>query len=227
MLLASPLPDLVPAARRVPRRAARALVFHRADVVRAGIVALLSDGTDCEVVGEGRIHEALRSATDLTPSIALFEYGPADGPDICRLLGGLWPRPRLVALVERPDLVPPHAAIAAGADAAVVADAVRGETLLSIVGRVRRGEHGLVAGFQRTVVGDGAERVSSDPAARLTRREREILHLIGEGLSNREIADALVVSIKTVEAHRANIARKLGQRNRAGLMRLALASSVA
>jgi DNA-binding CsgD family transcriptional regulator len=56
----------------------------------------------------------------------------------------------------------------------------------------------------------------------LTPREREMLFLIGEGLSNREIAESLVLSVKTVETHRANLSRKLNVRSRAGLMRLAM-----
>jgi two-component system response regulator NreC len=54
-----------------------------------------------------------------------------------------------------------------------------------------------------------------------------MLYLIGQGLSNREIAESLVLSIKTVEAHRANLSRKLNVRSRAGLMRLALTGSLA
>jgi DNA-binding CsgD family transcriptional regulator len=61
--------------------------------------------------------------------------------------------------------------------------------------------------------------------AGLTRREREMLFLIGEGLSNKEIAESLVLSVKTVEAHRANLSRKLNVRSRSGLMRLALGGS--
>jgi DNA-binding CsgD family transcriptional regulator len=60
------------------------------------------------------------------------------------------------------------------------------------------------------------------PTALLTPREREMLFLIGEGLSNREIADSLLISVKTVETHRANLSRKLKVRSRAGLMRLGM-----
>jgi DNA-binding NarL/FixJ family response regulator len=69
--------------------------------------------------------------------------------------------------------------------------------------------------------------VDEGPVSLLTPREREMLYLIGQGLSNREIAETLVLSVKTVEAHRANLSRKLNVRSRAGLMRLALTGSLA
>lgn len=214
---------VAPRLQQRPRPAPHALIVHHADVVRAGVSTLLTSGTDCEVTNAASIFEALRVAQARHPQIVLFDYAPREGAEACRLLAGLWPRPRLVALVGSPTEASPAEAIEAGADAVVALDSVSRETFVALVGRVLEGVRPLVAGFGQ--VPREAERFDDDPTAVLTPRERELLYLIGEGLSNREIAEALVLSVKTVETHRANLARKLGIRSRAGLMRLAISSS--
>jgi len=214
---------VAPRLQQRPRPAPHALIVHRADVVRAGVSTVLASGTDCEVTNAASIFEALRVAQARHPQIVLFDYSAREGAEACRLLAGLWPRPRLVALVGSPNEVDPGQAIEAGADAVVAVDSVSRETLVALVGKVLDGVRPLVAGFAGAP--RAAEQVDDDPTAVLTPREREMLYLIGEGLSNREIAEALVLSVKTVETHRANLARKLGIRSRAGLMRLAISSS--
>jgi DNA-binding NarL/FixJ family response regulator len=106
-------------------------------------------------------------------------------------------------------------------------DNVNRETFLMLIRRVMDGMGPIVAGF--LTVGEPLDAVTVDegPVSLLTPREREMLYLIGQGLSNREIAETLVLSVKTVEAHRANLSRKLNVRSRAGLMRLALTGSLA
>lgn len=218
-----------PGVSRAPRQPLRILVFHRKDLVRAGVLALLADGTDCVATGEGLIHEAIRAASARPPALVLFEHRSSDGPEVCRLLSSVWPRPALVAMTELVDTLAPHEVLEAGADGVVAVDAVSGDVFLSVVLRTLAGERGLAAGYPTSI--RGADRTTAvtvgGPEPHLTRRERQILQLIGEGLSNREIAEVLVLSVKTVEAHRANLGRKLGLRNRAGLMRLALARAVA
>jgi DNA-binding NarL/FixJ family response regulator len=178
-----------------------------------------------EVASVSMVHEALRAAAADAIDLILFEYDPCGGTETCRLLAGARHRPRLIALAGRADQIDPGDPLAAGADAAVALDSMGRAGLLAVIARVLDGQSGFVGGFPNSRPeawnGPGDE----GPAALLTRRERELLYLIGEGLSNREIADILVVSIKTVEAHRANLARKVGLSSRAGLMRLALAGS--
>lgn len=212
-------PRLQPRSRPAPH----ALIVHHADVVRAGVSTVLTSGTDCEVTNASSIFEALRVAQVRHPQVVLFDYTAKEGAEASRLLAGLWPRPRLVALVGSPAEVNPAEAIRAGADAVVAIDGVSRETFLAVVDRVLDGMRPLVAGFAQAPM--EVDRVDDDPTAVLTPREREMLYLIGEGLSNREIAEALVLSVKTVETHRANLARKLGIRSRAGLMRLAIAAN--
>ena len=101
------------------------------------------------------------------------------------------------------------------------------DTFLVVVRRVMDGFGPIVAGFPSVNEHLDAALVDEGPVSLLTPREREMLYLIGQGLSNREIAESLVLSVKTVEAHRANLSRKLNVRSRAGLMRLALTGSLA
>jgi DNA-binding NarL/FixJ family response regulator len=214
-----------------PPRAARAvahvLVVHQAEIVRLGVSTMLTSGSACEVATAASVYEAFRLASDVHPQLVLFDFTPTEGPEVCRLLAALWPRPRLIALASRGREVSPNDCLAGGADAAMLMDNVNRDTFLVVVRRVMDGMGPVVAGFPTVNENLGATLVDEGPVSLLTRREREMLYLIGQGLSNREIAESLVLSVKTVEAHRANLSRKLNVRSRAGLMRLALTGSLA
>jgi two-component system, NarL family, response regulator NreC len=213
-------PTAVPAPGPRARASVRALVVHRSDVARAGIAALLDEGSVADACATvPSVYEAFRLATAAPPSIVLFEYAPRTGADAARLLGGIWPRPSLVALVPDERTVRPRDCFAAGADAVIAIDQVSRDVFLGGVRSVLGGVTPLLIGFSGHGSAAADEPTSTDL---LTRREREMLYLIGEGLTNREIAEALVLSIKTIETHRANLSRKLNIRSRAGLMRLAV-----
>jgi DNA-binding NarL/FixJ family response regulator len=207
---------------RTARKPAYAIVVHRAEVVRAGISSLLTSGGVGEVSGVESVFEALRIAGSHAPQVVLFDYTPSTGPEICRLLGSLWPRPALVAIVSSNQSTTGRDCLDAGADAAIAIDAVTREGFLECLQHVLVGGGPVVAGFRAEAHQGHVTTVGEAPTAGLTRREREMLYLIGQGLSNREIADALVLSVKTVETHRSNLSRKLKIRSRAGLMRLAM-----
>lgn len=231
MALAAPLPGRMRSvpfqafAARARNPSAKALVVHHADVVRAGVAALLSGNAMCDVSSSATVFEAFRIAAHDHPQLVLFDYTPGDGAQATRLLAGVWPHPRLVALVGHGLGIDPSDCIRAGADAVVAIDNVTRETLLNVVQRTIDGQTPVIAGFSAGTTTPTSTAVDDDPTAILTRREREMLFLIGEGLSNREIAESLVLSVKTIEAHRANLSRKLNVRSRAGLMRLAMANS--
>ncbi len=212
---------------RPVRAVTHALIIHQAEIVRVGISTMLVSGSACEVATAASVYEAFRVASNVHPTLVLFDFTPSEGPEVARLLTGLWPRPRLIALVSRGGQVAPNDCLGVGADAAVLIDHVSRDTFLAVVRRVMDGLGPIVAGFP--TVGERLEAtpVDESPLALLTPREREMLYLIGQGLSNREIASALVLSVKTVEAHRANLSRKLNVRSRAGLMRLALTGTLA
>jgi DNA-binding NarL/FixJ family response regulator len=212
---------------RPSRAATHALIIHKAEIVRLGVSTMLASGSACEVASAGSVYEAFRLASDVHPQLVLFDFTPTEGPEVGRLLAALWPRPRLIALVTRGREVAPSDCISVGADAAMLLDNVNRETFLVVVRRVMDGLGPVVAGFPSVGESLDAAQVDEGPVSLLTPREREMLYLIGQGLSNREIAETLVLSVKTVEAHRANLSRKLNVRSRAGLMRLALTGSLA
>jgi DNA-binding NarL/FixJ family response regulator len=204
-----------------------ALIVHQAEIVRLGVSTMLASGSACEVASAASVYEAFRLASDVHPQLVLFDFTPTEGPEVCRLLAALWPKPRLIALVTRGREVAPGDCLGVGADAALLIDNVNRDTFLMLVRRVMDGLGPIVAGFPTAGEHLEAAFVDEGPVSLLTPREREMLYLIGQGLSNREIAESLVLSVKTVEAHRANLSRKLNVRSRAGLMRLALTGSLA
>jgi DNA-binding NarL/FixJ family response regulator len=204
-----------------------ALIIHQAEIVRLGVSTMLASGSACEVASAASVYEAFRLASDVHPQLVLFDFTPSEGPEVCRLLSALWPKPRLIALVTRGREAAPGDCLRLGADAAMLMDNVNRDTFLMVVRRVMDGLGPIVAGFPTAGEHLEASRVDEGPVSLLTPREREMLFLIGQGLSNREIAESLVLSVKTVEAHRANLSRKLNVRSRAGLMRLALTGSLA
>ncbi len=212
---------------RPTRAVTHALIIHQAEIVRLGVSTMLASGSACEVASAASVYEAFRLASDVHPQLVLFDFTPAEGPEVCRLLAALWPKPRLIALVTRGREVAPGDCLGGGADAAMLIDNVNRDTFLMLVRRVMDGLGPIVAGFPTAGEHLGAALVDEGPVSLLTPREREMLYLIGQGLSNREIAESLVLSVKTVEAHRANLSRKLNVRSRAGLMRLALTGSLA
>ena len=118
-------------------------------------------------------------------------------------------------------------AIKAGATGYLVKSASR-EELLEAVRRTAAGDAVFTPGLAGLVLGE-FRRMMSDPRAdaptgpRLTERETEILRLVALGHTNAEIAEMLFLSVRTIDSHRANIQRKLECRNRAGLVRAALA----
>jgi DNA-binding NarL/FixJ family response regulator len=208
-----------PIRRRMP---VRALVVHQAEVVRAGVSTLLTSAGLCETTHVASAFEAFRVAGATRPDLILFDFRQGEGPEATRLLASLWPRPRLVALVAGGTQIGPESCLRAGADAAVAIENVSGGQFLAAVEHAIDGRGPAVAGFPRTGPHPVETELDESPTAMLTPREREMLFLIGEGLSNREIAESLVLSVKTVETHRANLSRKLNVRSRAGLMRLAM-----
>jgi len=217
----------VAAPPRQARPLTQALIVHRADIVRAGVSTLLASSAPFDVAEAASVFEGLRLSSAFHPQVILFDFAPGEGAEACRLLAGLWPRPRLIALVSRSQGASPRECLDAGADAAIAIETVSREGFLIAIQRALDGTGPVVAGFPSTAELPAAMAVDDGPLSVLTPREREILYLIGEGLGNREIAEALVLSIKTVEAHRANLSRKLNVRPRAGLMRLAMSAGLA
>jgi DNA-binding NarL/FixJ family response regulator len=195
-------------------------------LVRAGIRSLLEKIPGAEVVGEtenGR--EALELIGTLRPDVALLDIGIPDlnGLEVAERTAGVSPRTRVVILSMHADAVYVRQALRAGVSGYLLKGAAVAELPLALES-VMRGEtyltpkvsHHVVQGFLR----------ESDPQAglldELTGRQREILQLIAEGHSMKEVAHRLNLSVKTVETHRTRMMDRLGIHDVAGLVRLAV-----
>ena len=218
--IAGPVLATDPLRRRMP---VRALVVHQAEVVRAGVSTLLTTAgpvrDDARRLGlrglPGRRGDPPRPHPVRLPPRARARRPRACSPACGRARASSRSSP--AAPRSRP-----RACLRAGADAAIAIENVSGGQFLAAVEHAIDGRGPAVAGFPRTGPHPIEADIDESPTAMLTPREREMLFLIGEGLSNREIAESLVLSVKTVETHRANLSRKLNVRSRAGLMRLAM-----
>lgn len=204
----------------------RVLLADDHTLVRAGIRGLLEGLQGVAVVGEaGDGTEAMRRAAELRPDIVLLDVGMPG-------LNGLEAAARIMAIdgAIRVVILSMHAseeyvlrALRAGcAGYLVKASAV---TELEIAVRsVARGETYLSPVVSRRVVEDYVNRSggATDPLDALTPRQREILQLVAEGHTSKDIAQRLGLSFKTVETHRSQIMERLGLHDVAGLVRFAL-----
>lgn len=207
---------------RPQRQLAHAIIVHPIAVIRAGLGAVLSTGQVGHVSASTSTFEALRMAVAHSPQIVLFDFTTGNGPEASRLFAGLWPRPALVALVGPGSATSAHECLATGVDAAIALEGATRESILDCLQHVLDGKGPVTSGFRPDRAGAGTVVLDDQPTSGLTPREREMLYLIGEGLSNREIAEVLGLSVKTIEAHRGNLSRKLNIRSRSGLMRVAM-----
>jgi len=191
-------------------------------LVRAGLRGLLESIVGVEVVGEASSgREALELTRRLGPDLAVLDIGmkDMDGLEAAAAISRDCPSVRciIISMHATPDIV--AQALRAGASAYLVKDAAISELELAVRATLR-GEVYLTPSVSRQVVSgmlDGGRnaRESEDP---LTRRQHEILRLIAAGKNTKEIARILDISVKTVEAHRAQIMERLGVRNVANLM---------
>ncbi len=193
-------------------------------LVRAGMKALLESAEGFEVVGEasnGR--EAVRVAKALKPDVALFDIAMPElnGIDAARRLGVECPEVRVLILSMHTDPGYVRAAMQAGTAGYVLKDAGVEELELAIRAALR-GERYLDPRVSKQVIEGYVRGLEAPEGPALTPRQREILQLIAEGRSTREIAQRLHVSVKTVETHRAQLMDRLGIRDVAGLTRYAI-----
>jgi DNA-binding NarL/FixJ family response regulator len=176
------------------------------EIVRRGLIALLADESDMRVVGQvGTVGEALDLVPQRMPDVAVLDIRlpDGDGVQLCRDLRTRCPQVRCMMLTAFADRVTLRAAIAAGA-AGVVPKHALGAELTSAIRIVGTG--GTLA--------DAQPEQPTDPLRALTPRERMVLRLIGEGLTNRQIAHRLNLAEKTVKNYVSGVLGKLNVRRR-------------
>jgi DNA-binding NarL/FixJ family response regulator len=191
-------------------------------VVRQGLKALLErEGFD--VVGEasdGR--EASRLAHDLSPDVAILDIAMPllNGIEAGRAISRGCPSVRMIALTVHTENHYVMAALEAGFSGYVLKSQAAAQ-LVRAIKEVSRGSVYLSPGVSRTVV-DASLNKARLPADPLTAREREVLQLVAEGKTTKQIAKLLGVAAKTAESHRTRIMAKLKIHETAGLVRYAI-----
>jgi len=192
-------------------------------VVRQGFKMILAAQPDMEIVGEaGNGREAVELAGQLQPDVVVMDVAMPElnGIEATRRLADVSPRSRVLALSMHKDSVYVREILRAGARGYLLKDAISSD-LLAAVRAVSRGEGYLSPGVSDAVLNDYRRHVT-DPIDLLTSREREVLQMIAEGKTNKEIATVLSLSVYTVDAHRGRIMEKLNLHSGNELVRFAV-----
>ena len=210
----------------------RLLVVDDHAVVRSGLKMLLSGHEEMEIVGEaGSAAEAMLEAERTNPDVILMDIGLPDktGIEATRDIKKKFPDVKIVALTIHEDEEYFFQMLDAGASGYVPKRAAPDE-LITAIRAAAAGEVYLYPSMAKLLVRDylNAERPAEEKLNLdgLTDREREVLTHLAEGVGNEEIAEALVISPKTVERHRENIMRKLNLHSRSELVRYAIRKGI-
>ena len=192
-------------------------------VVRQGFRMILAAHPDMEIVGEaGNGREAVELAERLKPEVVVMDVSMPElnGIEATRRLAASTPHTRVLALSMHKDSVYVREILRAGARGYLLKDSVA-DDLVSAVRAVASGEGYLSPQVSNAVLDDYRRHVTN-PIDLLTSREREVLQMLAEGKTNKEIAGVLNLSPYTVEAHRGRVMEKLNVHTIADLVRFAV-----
>ncbi|HEX8918026.1 MAG TPA: response regulator transcription factor [Chloroflexota bacterium] len=205
----------------------RVLVADDHWIVREGLRNVLASEPDIEVIGEAEDgHQALEMTEKVRPDVVVMDIAMPNlnGLEATRQIRRRSPSVNVVILTMHEDKLYFLQIVKAGAMGCVLKRSM-GRELVEAIRAAARGESHFPSAMVTTVVQD-YRRLLDSPVSEdmnpLTEREREILQLVAEGQTNREIADLLTVSIKTVQTHRANLMEKLGAHDRTDLVKFAI-----
>ena len=205
----------------------RVLIADDHAIVREGLRSLLDVQADIEVAGEARDgQEVVEMAEALKPDIILMDVTMPvmNGLDATRLIKQRDPEVKILILTMHEGDEYFFKLLDAGASGYLIKGCSSGE-LISALRAVQQGDVFLYPTMTKKLLSDylhrgkGGDRDNTDG---LTNREKEVLKYVADGNTNQEIADALVLSVATVQTHRANIMQKLGLHNSAELVKYAL-----
>jgi DNA-binding NarL/FixJ family response regulator len=202
---------------------------HR--ILREGIRHLIEDEADMTVIGEAEDgHQAVRLTLEFKPDVILMDIampllnGLEATRQICQAHQGC----RVLVLTMHDNEEYVRSVLAAGAMGYILKDSAARD-LLDAIRLVYRGEAVLSPAITRIVLEDylrGGDSLRKDPTNGLSRRESEVLQLIAEGYTNKQIAEILCISIKTVQSHRGNLMEKLGLHDRGELIKYAIQKKI-
>ncbi len=205
----------------------RVLIVDDHPIVRQGLRRMIETESDLVVCGEVQTEREARAAIRaLVPDVVIVDISLAqgDGLELVRDVHAQQPQLPMLVLSMHDELIYGQRLLAAGASGYIMKHAAS-EQLLIALRRVLGGETYVSESLARILGQDGAGRtegVADDPIERLSNRELQVLSLIGRGLSSREAADGLGLSVKTVETHRQSLKRKLNLATNAQLLQYAI-----
>ncbi len=206
----------------------RIVIAEDHTILREGLRALLSADPTLDVVGEAEDGlEAIRCVDNLTPDLVLMDLSMPrmDGLGAIKEIKKQNPEIKIIALTVHKSEEYVLTSLQAGADGYVLKDASHSELAMAIKSVLAGKRYLSPAVSEKVIEGyiEGRKTVKEKSAwETLTQREREVLKLIAEGYKNKEIADYLCISLKTVEKHRANLIDKLDLHNTAALTAFAV-----
>ncbi len=207
----------------------RVLLVDDHAILRAGLMRLLEEESDIEVVGEAENgREGVQKVQELRPDIVLMDIGMPvmNGMEATKQIKKRNQDVKILVLTMHDNEEYLFQVLQAGAAGYVLKKAADSD-LVNAIHVVNNGDCFLYPSAAKMVVEDYLEKLrqGQEPTTSydsLTDREREILKLVAEGYTNREIAETLFISVKTVETHKANIMEKLNLHKRAELVRYAI-----
>lgn len=203
----------------------KVLIADDHTLVRTGLRALLLSEPTLQLVGEATGgYEAIKMVADLRPDVLVLDLSmpDLDGIAVTRQLKPSYPDLKILILTLHEDEALLREAIKSGASGYILKRAAEAE-LISAIQIVMRGDMYVDPSMLRSLIEEkpsltNARHESVEP---LTPRETEVLKLIVQGYTNRQVGEELNISIRTVEGHRANLSGKLGLRSRVELVRYA------
>lgn len=192
-------------------------------LVREGLIRLLASFDNLVVSAEaGDGYEAVAKALDMRPDIVLMDLGMPElnGIEATKRIKQTAPQIKILVLTAHEDKHFIDLALKAGADGYLLKNSDKKRLSEALRAVMRDGFYMAPEMLQDKNV--NMDIPSAEDIQRLTKREREIFDLVAQGMKNREISEALCISIKTVEKHRANLMKKLGLHSVAELVSCAL-----
>ncbi len=199
----------------------RVMVVDTQPLVRSGMRVALDDDGGFEVIAAGAtVEQTAGRAGTRGPDVVVL--GASDAPDAITAVQERWPRARLLWMTATADPLAARRAFELGVTG-IVLRTVEDDELVRAVRSVSAGERYVTPAVGAALAGIVRDR---EGLAGLSAREQDVLRLLALGLTNRQVAERLVVSIRTVEGHRAHLMAKLGVTSRAELVRHALTTGM-
>jgi DNA-binding NarL/FixJ family response regulator len=210
------------------------IVVDDHQIVRDGIYLLLMNNQDMEIIGEApngdELFDILKTQT---PDILILDLSlpKLSGLEICRMLSRDYPHIKIIIFSSYTDEDSIINSIKAGAKGYIPKDVFR-EELVTAIRAVNEGNEYLSNSIPNTILmkfiksDREKEKFDYDKVSLLTKRETEVLKLIAEGLSYKEIAEKLFISFRTVETHKNNILQKLGLKSTIDMVKYAIKNKI-